>query len=406
MTDDEIRDLDITNVPDDDPTGYIFEVDVEYPHDLHELYNDYPLAPEKVTLTEEMLSSYSKSFPGQHVLTEKLVPKINDKTKYVTHYVNLKLYICLGMKLKRVHRVLQFDQSPWMKPYIDFNTDKRRQATTDFERDFYKLLNNSVFGKTMENLRNRVNVTLCNDETKAKKIIALPTFKHAEIINENLVIIHRLPIKINQNKPIYTGFSILELSKAHMYRFHYDVVLAKCGLDCRLLFTDTDSFCYHIKTDDVYIDMQTFSDDLDTSSYPRDSARDALKTLHSSKNAKVLGKFKDECNGTAPLEFVGLRSKMYSLLVSRLQAKITAKGITKSFVKKHLKHDMFLHTLKNKSFTTAKFLSFRSRNHTIHTQRNVKICLSSYDDKRYLLSDGVNSLAYGHYRVTCDVGID
>jgi len=82
------------------------------------------------------------------------------------------------MKLKRVHRVLQFDQSPWMKPYIDFNTDKRRQATTDFERDFYKLLNNSVFGKTMENLRNRVNVTLCNDEIKAKKIIALPTFKH------------------------------------------------------------------------------------------------------------------------------------------------------------------------------------------------------------------------------------
>jgi len=106
--------------------------------------------------------------------------------------------------------------------------------------------------------------------------------------------------------------------------------------------------------------MQTFSDDLDTSSYPKDSARDALKTLYSSKNAKVLGKFKDEYNGTAPLEFVGLRSKIYSLLVSRLQAKITAKGIKKSFVKKHVKHDMFLHTLKNKSFTTAKFLTFRS----------------------------------------------
>ena len=243
------------------------------------------------------------------------------------------------MKLKQVHRVLQFDQSPWMKPYIDFNTDKRRQATTDFERDFYKLLNNSVFGKTMENLRNRVNVTLCNDEIKAKKMIASPTFKHAEIINENLVMIHRLRTKIKQNKPIYTGFSILELSKAHMYRFHYDVMLAKYGLDCRLLFTDTDSFCYHIKTDDVYIDMQTFSDDLDTSSYPKDSTRDALKTLYSSKNAKVMGKFKDECNGTAPLEFVGLRSKMYSLLVSRQQAKITAKGIKKSFVKKHVKHD-------------------------------------------------------------------
>jgi len=369
MTDDEIHNLDIMNIPDDNPTGYILEVDLEYPHNLHELHNDYPLAPEKVTLTEEMLSPYSKSFPGKHVLTEKLVPNLNDKSKYVTHYTNLKLYMRLGMKLKRVHRVLEFRQSPWMKPYIDFNTDKRRHATTDFERDFYKLLNNSVFGKTMENLRNRVNVTLCNDEIKAKKMIALPTFKHAEIINEDLVMLHRLPTKIKQNKPIYTGFSILEISKAHMYRFHYDVVLAKYGLDCRLLFTDTDSFCYHIKTDDVYIDMQTFSDDLDTSSYPKDSTHDALKTLYSPQNAKVLGKFKDECNGTAPLEFVGLRSKMYSLLVSREEAKMTAKGIKKSFVKKHVKHSMFLQTLQNKSFTTAEYLSFRSRNHSIHTQR-------------------------------------
>ena len=129
MTDDEIRDLDITKVFDDNPTGYILEVDLEYPRDLHELHNDYPLVSEKVTLTEEMLSSYSKSFPDQHVLTEKLVPNLTDKIKYVTHYVNLKVYIRLGMKLKQVHRVLQFDQSPWMKPYIDFNTDKRRQAS-------------------------------------------------------------------------------------------------------------------------------------------------------------------------------------------------------------------------------------------------------------------------------------
>jgi len=177
MSEDEIRNLDITNVPDDNPTGYILEVDLEYPRDLHELHNDYPLAPERVTVTEEMLSPYSKSFPGKHILTEKLVPNLNDKIKYVTHYVNLKLYIRLGMKLKRVHRVLEFRQSPWMKRYIDFNTDKRRHAKTDFERDFYKLLNNSVFGKTMENLRNRINVTLCNNEIKAKKMIALPTSK-------------------------------------------------------------------------------------------------------------------------------------------------------------------------------------------------------------------------------------
>ena len=193
MSDDDIRDLDITNVQDDSPTGYILEVDLEYPRDLHELHNDYPLAPEKVTLTEKCFPRIPNRFQANTFWPKKLVPNLNNKTKYVTHYVNLKLYIRLVMKLKRVHRVLQFDQSPWMKPYIDFNTDKRRQATTDFERDFYKLLNNSVFDKTMENLRNRVNVTLCNDKIKAKKIIALPTFKHAVIINKDLVMIHRLP---------------------------------------------------------------------------------------------------------------------------------------------------------------------------------------------------------------------
>ena len=401
LSEDEICNLDISNIPDDNSLGYILEVDLEYPQELHKLHNDYPLAPEKVLLTKEMLSPYSKSFPGKHFLTEKLIPNLHDKTKYVTHYVNLKLYIRLGMKLKRVHRVMEFRQSTWMKPYIDFNTEKRRQATTDFERDFYKLLNNSVFGKTMENLRNRINVSLCDNETKAKKMIASPTFKHTEIINENLVMIHRTPPKIKLNKPIYIGFSILELSKAHMYRFHYDVVLAKYGLNCRLLFTDTDSFCYHVTTDDLYRDMMTFADILDTSSYPKDSECDALASLYSPRNAKVLGKFKDECNGTAPMEFVGLRSKMYSLLVSRQQTKMTAKGVKKSFIEKHINHEMFLHTLKNKTCTTAQYLSFRSHNHTINTIKNSKISLSSYDDKRYILIDGVNSLAYGH----CDINM-
>ena len=136
-----IRDsLDILNVPDDHPTGYILEVDLEHPHDLHELHNDYPLAPEKVLIIKQMLSPYAQSFTDRHVLSEKLVPNLNNKTKYVTHYVNLKIYVRLGMRLTHIYRILEFTQDPWIKTYIDFNTDKRRQATTDFERDFYKLI--------------------------------------------------------------------------------------------------------------------------------------------------------------------------------------------------------------------------------------------------------------------------
>jgi len=175
-----------------------------------------------------------------------------------------------------------------------------------------------------------------------------------------------------------------------MYRFHYDVMLAKYGLDCRLLFTDTDSLCYCISTDDLYDDMQTLSHHLDTSSYPKEHP------LYSTQNAKILGKFKDECNAVAPLEFVGLRSKMYSLLVTRKLMKMTVKGVKKSYRKNHITHDMFLQTLESKQHTTAEFLNFRSRNHVIHTQKITKVGLSAYDDKRYFLWDGKNSLVYGH----------
>ena len=140
--------------------------------------------------------------------------------------------------------------------------------------------------------------------------------------------------------------------------------------------------------------MKTLSQHLDTSSYPTDHP------LYDPKNAKVLGKFKDECNAIAPSEFVGLRSKMYSLLVSRQLAKKTAKGVKKSYIEKHVIHNMFLATLENKTSTTVRFLHFRSRNHVIRTEENVKICLSAYDDKRYILWDGKNSLAYGHKDIT------
>jgi len=201
LTDDEMKHIDILNVPDDHHTGYILEVDVEYPHDLHELHNDYPLAPEKVLITKEMLSPYAQSFTDRHVLSEKLVPNLNNKTKFVTHYVNLKIYVRLGM------RILEFTQDPWIKTYIDFNT-KRRQATTDFERDFYKLINNSVFGKTMENLRNRVNVNLVNDQAKAKKTDCITHFQTSR--NHQPGVGYDLSTQ-SQNSPKQT----------HLHRFFY-----------------------------------------------------------------------------------------------------------------------------------------------------------------------------------------
>ena len=140
----------------DSDCGIILEVDLEYPKELHDLHNEYPCAPEKMIITDDMLSDYAKKMKEEHSISSGKVPKLvttlYDKEKYVLHYQNLKLYLKLGLKIKKIHRVLEFNQSEWLKEYIDFNTEMRKNAKNSFEKDFFKLMNNSVFGKTMENM--------------------------------------------------------------------------------------------------------------------------------------------------------------------------------------------------------------------------------------------------------------
>jgi hypothetical protein len=162
------------------------------------------------------------------------------------------------------------------------------------------------------------------------------------------------------NKPIYIGFTVLDVSKLLIFDYHYNVMVKRYGSNARLLFSDTDSLCYHLFTDDVYRDMSEYIDLLDSSGYPRDHP------LYSAVNAKVIGKMKNECNGKAPLELVGLRAKMYSLFTyDDSMAKRTAKSIKKRYVVKHLRHDMQLRTLREKTIEHAKYRLFRSRAHKI-----------------------------------------
>ena len=281
-----------------------------------------------------------------------------------------------------------------MKPYVDFNTEKRRLARDEFEKNIFKLLVNANFGKSMEDVRGHSLVNLVTDPTKFLKLTSKPQIKQWKIINEDAVLVERVKAVVTLNKPIYTGFCILDLSKTLMYDFHYNVIHAKYGNNARLLFTDTDSLCYHISTPDLYSDMASMSEYFDTSDYPTDHA------LYSTVNKKVVGKMKDECAGTPAIEFVGLRSKMYSLWVSPTkEPKMTAKGIKRGFIEKNVNHDMYLETLQTHKNTYAEFHNFRTQRHTIETVNFYKKCLSAYDDKRHILPDGVSSLAYGHYKL-------
>ena len=307
--------------------GWILEVDLEYPKELHAKHNDYPLAPEKLSVKEEWLSPYQTELLENKSMINisKLVPNLMDKKKYVVHYRNLQLYLSLGMKLKKVHRILEFNEKPWMEPYIRLNTELRKKAKSAFEKDFYKLMNNSVFGKTMENIRKRVDIKLVRtdgtENEKLRKIIAKPNFNRRVKFSDDLSAIHVNKTKLELNKPIYIGFSVLDLSKHLMYDWYYNKLKKKYGENCTLLYTDTDSLLVDIKTNDVYKDMLETKDEYDFSDYPKDHP------LYDETNKKVIGKMKDECAGTPIAEYIGLRPKLYSVLKADEQLIKKAKGV-------------------------------------------------------------------------------
>ena len=259
--DDKITEDDIINY-NNGRTGYILEVDLEYPKELHDLHNDYPLAPEVMNLKANMLSErqveiyklINGSKEPKDEKTKKLILNLNEKSKYVVHIRTLQFYLKHGLKLKKVHRAIKFEQKEILKPYIEFNTEKRKNARNDFEKDIFKLLNNAVFGKTMEDKRKHLGFEIVSDERRFMKCVNNPSFKRSHIINEDLVGVEKQKPKLKLDKPIFIGMSILDLSKQHMYKFYYDVMKPKYGENIRMVYTDTDSFVFHTKTDDIYQD--------------------------------------------------------------------------------------------------------------------------------------------------------
>ena len=259
--------FDVMSIDTKSDGGYILEVDLEYSKELHELHNDYPLAPEKLTVTNDILSNYCKSIADKYDIkvgdVKKLIPNLGNKTKYVVHYRNLQLYLSLEIKLTKIHRVLNFKQPDRMKKYIDFNTKKRMCATSDFEKDFFKLLINSVYGKTVENLRKWINVRFVNNKKDFLKYTSKPTYVTHKLFNKNFAAIHEIKQVLVLNKPIYVGFTVLDLSKWLMYDFYYNFI--KKNFNAELLFTDTDSLTYKIKSEHVYKDFYKWKDLFDFS---------------------------------------------------------------------------------------------------------------------------------------------
>ena len=356
--------------------GYIFEVDVKYPKKLHDLHSDLPFLPERMEINK----------------CKKLVCNLYDKKKYVVHINSLKQALNHGLKLKKIHRIIEFNQETWLKSYIDMNTELRKLARNDFEKDLFKLMNNSVFGKTMENIRKHREIKLVTTDKKRSKLVSERNYHTTiNLISEDLSITEMKKTKVKMNKLIYLGLSILEISKILMYEFWYDYMKPKYNDNIRLSYMDTDSFIMNIKTNNFYKDI---SDDVeckfDTSNY------EVKRPLSIGKNKKVIGLMKDELGGEIITEFIALRPKTYSYFTDNDKIDKKTKGTKKCIIKKMIKFDDYKKCLLNDKVILRSQQRFISKNLDVYTEDVYKIALSNDDDKRIISSDKITSYPYGY----------
>ena len=370
INEDFIENYDVKN-----DKGYIFKVDVKYPKRLHELHSDLPFLSERMEINK----------------CKKLVCNLFTKKKYVTHINSLKQALNHALKLKKIHIAIEFNQKEWLKPYIDMNTELRKMAKNDFEKDLFKLMNNSVFGKVMENIRKHRDIKLVTTDKKRSKLVSEPNYHTINLISEDLSIIEMKKTKVKMNKPIYLGLSILEISKILMYEFCYDYMKPKYNDNVKLCYMDTDSFIMNIKTNDFYKDIASDVENrFDTSIY------EVNRPLPTGKNKKVIGLMKDELGGKIITEFVTLRPKTYSFLTDDSKEDKKAKGAKKCVIKKIIKFNDYKKCLLNDEVILKSQQRFISKKHDVYTENINKIALSNNDYKRIVSSNKITSYRYGY----------
>lgn len=381
-----INDFNIDSISETSDIGYILEVDLDYPIDIHDAHNDLPFC------AKNQLPPQGK--------TKKLITDLNNKSNYIIHYRTLQQCKEYGLEIKKIHKILQFNQAPWLKSYIDLNTSLRAQAKNDFEKSLFKLLNNSIYGKTIENVEKRKNIKLIDKwensgrRLGARALIARPGYKSFSKFTETMGAVEMEKDLIFYNKPIYVGFSVLELSKWKMYNFHYKYMVKKFPGRLALNYMDTDSFIYTIETNDFYKEIiPDIKEQFDTSDYPLDN-----RFKIPLENKKVLGMMKDELKGVLIKEFIGLRSKMYAIIPDTGKEIKRAKGVRKCIVDKLSAEDYRLCLLQNVKYH-REMIVFKSYEHEIFTNSMHKLVLSNTDDKRTQKANKIDTYAHGHFQL-------
>ena len=353
--------------------GYLLLADIEYPKTLRMLRSELPFLPDRMKVNK----------------IKKLVCNVTGKENYSIHIVALKQALNHGLKLIRVHSVISFRQEAWLKPYIDLNTELRKNAKNEFEKGFYKLKINSIYGKTVQNDRNHRDIILVTIEAKRNKLASEPNYHSTKYISKDLLIMEMKKTEVKLIKPIYLGQAVLDISKTLMFEFWYDYLKPKYGDKIRLFYTDTDSFIMHIKTEDFYKDI---SADVDKWFYTSNFDKNDNRPLEIGKNKKVLGKFKDEIGGKIMTKFCCLRAKTYSFLIDEYTdddyekndiVNKKAKGSKECVIKRDIIFNNYVDSLFKNEVLLRSQHRFISDHHKVYTEDVNKIALSSNDDKEY-----------------------
>lgn len=387
----DVKQFDVLHVPRASKTGYICDVSLQYPAELHDRDNSFPLIAHKKNIKISDLSPFTQSqCLDRQRIGERLVGSLENHKSYVLHYKYLQFLVSRGIKVLKYNRILAFTQGPIFKEYIIKNTLLRKKAKDKFEELLPKLMVVSLFGKCLQNDLAKMNVTLCTNKSKAEKLIARPNFKSGKIINKNLTLFNMSKVCVLLQKPVYVGQTVLDLAKALLYH-RWSILQDYYGYrNCKLIYTDTDSIGAIIFTEDLYEDIkQVFFNIFDTSNYPKSSP------LFSEKYKKVTGKLKDELAGQVPSHMVALKPKCWSLKIE--QGSIAkAKGIST----KNLRFNHYRNALFNNSQTTDTRIMFQSQNLKILKLEKSKVGLDKLLVSRYVLPpDGIKTLAFGHYKI-------
>ena len=407
MSQNELASIDWQTVDVNGDIGYTLEVDLVYPPALQDYTIDLPFAPVHMTpdfawFPKYMQNAWQKLYPEgkKYKGTRKLLMTCMNKSKYVVHFRILQFYLKQGMQLGMVWRGIRYRQAAFFKPYVDYNSAKRQAASDEMLKDYYKLRNNSLYGKTMENIRGRRKFKLVNDAAQHERLCSRDSFVSSVYFTQDLVGVNCASHEVKLNKPVYIGQAVLDDSKLEMYELRYVKLRHyqeefKCHI--QVVGGDTDSFFLHIVScslDKIFAAMVR-DKLLDTSNYP------PSHPLYSKELKARLGCVKDEAGGTKFVEFILLHPKCYSMLPSAGGCSVRkAKGVQSHLVKNVLQHSDYREVYDGSSNGKSFFMTRRigSEKHQLYTMKKHKLALCAFDDKRAWINRNV-SLPYGYHKL-------